>query len=219
VVAAMLRHTDKDRRLVAGARALSAAKGGRQSELRQIAGAPGDGTILAGVAVALRADALHHVDAVELADDGLAAALGVAEVAEVVLLLVAEGSGVRDVPRDLDVLGGRGVLRGRVEESPALTSIVEQVDAQVRVARTDDLTVLLSHFITTRVGSAEVEVSDLAAIVDGVFLALGVLFAKTETYVTHTHRERERERREREKSTNTVSHSAKQCSHNDTNDE
>ena len=146
--------------------------------------------VLVGVTVAHGQDARQQVDAVRLADLGLAAAVGGAKVAQRVLLLVAEGRRVRDVKARLEGeerVGARGRLVGRsvvdARELEAVARVGEQVDTEVRVARADDLAVLLSDLVhVRRRGGAEVPVGHLAAVVGLVEHAVQVMLTITKTY-------------------------------------
>jgi len=138
--------------------------------------------ILVGSTVAHSIQALGVVDAVALADQRLAAAVGVAVVAEVVLLLITEGRNVREVDRLLGRKERRGLVgsvRGR--ELQAEARVLEQVDTEVRVARANDLAVLLSDLVhVRRRGGTEVPVGHLAAVVGLVERTLDVLLTITE---------------------------------------
>jgi len=159
------------------------AHGGRGDEER-IGVLELDLRILRDVAIALEKDTLGEVDPVALADQRLAAAVGVAELAEVVLLLITEGRNVREIERDLSGKERRGlvVVVGR-RELDTVARVSEEVDTEVRVARADDLAVLLSDLVhVRRRGGTEVPVGHLAAVVGLVEHTLDILLTIPKPY-------------------------------------
>jgi len=69
-----------------------------------------------------------------------------------------------------------------INKSKTEACVVEQVNSQVGVAWTNNFTVLFGDFPSTRVGCAEVEVSDLTAVSGSVFNTSRVLLLVSETF-------------------------------------